>query len=175
MYRQYLDLTGCDVQFLPAQQSALHPGQSAEILSSNGEKIGWLGMLHPTLEKQLGFDTQVFLFELDQNLTLNKNIPVFKSLSKYPSVRRDLALIVKEDISAEQIISCIKGCAEPTLQDITIFDIYRGKGVAEGSKSIALSLSLQDDSQTLTDSEIDAILNRMLDTLTQTISAKLRD
>ncbi len=168
-------LTGCDVQFLPAQQSALHPGQSAEILSSNGEKIGWLGMLHPTLEKQLGFDTQVFLFELDQNLTLNKNIPVFKSLSKYPSVRRDLALIVKEDISAEQIISCIKGCAEPTLQDITIFDIYRGKGVAEGSKSVALSLSLQDDSQTLTDSEIDAILNRMLDTLTQTISAKLRD
>jgi len=168
-------LTGCDVQFLPAQQSALHPGQSAEIISPDGEKIGWLGMLHPTLEKQLGFDTEVFVFELDQNLTLNKNIPAFKSLSKYPSVRRDLALIVKEDISAAQIINCIKGCAEPTLQDITIFDIYRGKGVAEGSKSVALSLSLQDESQTLTDSEIDAILNRLLDTLTQTISAKLRD
>ena len=88
-------LTGCEVQFLSAQHSALHPGQTAEILSLDGKQIGWLGMLHPNLEKQLGFDTQVFLFELDQNLLLNKRIPVFKSLSKFPSVRRDLALIVQ--------------------------------------------------------------------------------
>ena len=94
-------LTGCEVHFSSAQQSALHPGQTAEILTSDRKKIGWLGMLHPNLEKQLGFDTQVFLFELDQNLLLNKRIPVFKSLSKYPSVRRDLALIVKEDVSCE--------------------------------------------------------------------------
>ena len=86
-------LTGCEVQFLSAQQSALHPGQTAEILSSDGERTGWMGMLHPNLEKKLGFDAQVFLFELDQNLLLNKRIPVFNSLSKYPSVRRDLAAI----------------------------------------------------------------------------------
>jgi len=64
-------LTGCQVTFSPAKQSALHPGQSAAILAQTGERIGWLGMLHPTLEKQLGFDTQVFLFELDQDLVLN--------------------------------------------------------------------------------------------------------
>jgi phenylalanyl-tRNA synthetase beta chain len=168
-------LTGCEVRFAPAKHAALHPGQTAEILSPAGERIGWLGMLHPTLEKQLGFDTQVFLFELDQNLLLNKHIPVFKSLSKYPSVRRDLALIVKEEISANDIINAVKGCAEQTLQDIVIFDVYRGKGVEEGYKSMALSLTIQDYSQTLTDSEIDAIFNRVLDTVMNKISAKLRD
>jgi len=168
-------LTGADVQFVPAKHPALHPGQTAEILSQQGQKIGWLGMLHPTLEKQLGFDTQIFLFELDQDLLLNKQIPKFKPLSKYPSVRRDLALIVKEEIAASEIINCIKGCAEQTLQDIVVFDIYRGKGVEEGSKSVALSLIIQDFSQTLTDSEIDAIFGRLLETLTTKISAKLRD
>ncbi|HEY8096010.1 MAG TPA: phenylalanine--tRNA ligase subunit beta, partial [Methylobacter sp.] len=145
-------LTGADMQFVPAKHPALHPGQTAEILTPQGDKIGWLGMLHPTLEKQLGFDTQIFLFELDQDLLLNKHIPKFKPLSKYPSVRRDIALIVKEEIAVSEIINCIKGCAEPTLQDIVIFDIYRGKGVEEGSKSVALSLIIQDFSQTLTDS-----------------------
>ncbi|MBF6650820.1 phenylalanine--tRNA ligase subunit beta [Methylobacter sp. BlB1] len=168
-------LTGYEVQFAPAKHAALHPGQTAEILNPAGERIGWLGMLHPTLEKQLGFDSQVFLFELDQNLLLNKHIPVFKPLSKYPSVRRDLALIVKEEISADDIINAVKGCAEQTLQDIVIFDVYRGKGVEEGYKSVALSLTIQDYSQTLTDSEIDAIFNRVLDTVMNKISAKLRD
>ncbi|MCF7966002.1 MAG: phenylalanine--tRNA ligase subunit beta [Methylobacter tundripaludum] len=168
-------LTGADAQFVPAKHPALHPGQTAEILSPQGDKIGWLGMLHPTLEKQLGFDTQVFLFELDQNLLLNKQIPKFKPLSKYPSVRRDIALIIKEEIAVSEIIDCIKGCAEQTLQDVVVFDIYRGKGVEEGSKSVALSLIIQDFSQTLTDSEIDAIFSRLLETLTTKISAKLRD
>jgi phenylalanyl-tRNA synthetase beta chain len=168
-------LTGCDVQFLSAQQSALHPGQTAEIIASDGKKIGWLGMLHPNLEKQLGFDTPVLLFELDQNLVLNKQIPVFKALSKYPSVRRDLALIVKEDVLASEIINCIKSSAETALQEVIIFDIYRGKGVEEGSKSIALSLIMQDDTQTLTESEIEAIVGRLLTLLNNEKNAKLRD
>ncbi len=168
-------LTGAEVQFIPDQHPALHPGQSAKIVSSHGEKIGYLGMLHPTLEKQLGFDTQVFLFELDQELLLSKLLPKFRPLSKYPSVRRDMALIVNEEIAVSEIIKCIKSCEEPTLKDIVIFDIYRGKGVEEGSKSVALSLILQDESQTLTDSQIDAIFSRLLETLKTTISAKLRD
>ena len=168
-------LTGCDVQFLSAQQTALHPGQTAEIIAADGKKIGWLGMLHPNLEKQLGFDTPVFLFELDQNLVLNKQIPVFKALSKYPSVRRDLALIVKEDVLASEIINCIKSSAETALQEVIIFDIYRGKGVEEGSKSIALSLIMQDDTQTLTESEIEAIVGRLLTLLNNEKNAKLRD
>ena len=168
-------LTGCDMQFLPDSRDSLHPGQTCKILSIEGKKIGWLGMLHPNLEKKLGFDTQVFLFELDQNLLLSKHIPVFKSLSKYPSVRRDLALIVKEDISANEIIKCIKDGAEQALQDVNIFDIYQGKGIEEGSKSVAICLIMQDDEQTLTDTEVDAIVGRLLDLLKQKLKARLRD
>jgi len=168
-------LTGAPVQFAAGKQYALHPGQTAEILTAQGEHIGWLGMLHPNLEKQLGFDSQVFLFELDQDLLLDRQIPVFKPLSKYPSVRRDLALIVKDAVTADQIISCIKQCGEQSLQDIAIFDIYRGKGVEEGCKSVALSLILQDYAQTLKDSEIDAIFNKVLEALMNKLNAKLRD
>ncbi|UOA07261.1 phenylalanine--tRNA ligase subunit beta [Methylobacter sp. S3L5C] len=168
-------LTGCQVKFSSAQQPALHPGQTAEILTSDCETVGWMGMLHPNLEKQLGFDTQVFLFELDQNRLLNKRIPVFKSLSKYPSVKRDLALIVNEDVSASEIVNCIMASAEPALQEVVIFDIYRGKGVEEGSKSIALTLVMQDYKQTLTDPEIDAIVGRLLTLLNTEKNARLRD
>jgi phenylalanyl-tRNA synthetase beta chain len=127
------------------------------------------------LEKQLGFDTHVFLFELDQNLMLNKRISVFRSLSKYPSVRRDLALIVNEEVSASELINCIKKSGETVLQDVIIFDVYRGKGIEEGKKSIALSLVIQDDKQTLTDSEVDAIVSRLLLLLANEKNAKLRD
>jgi phenylalanyl-tRNA synthetase beta chain len=168
-------LSGQSVSYVAAQHPALHPGQSAQIKTSDGQTIGWLGMLHPSIEAQLGFDTQVFLFELDQELLLQKSIAKFAPLSKYPSVRRDLALIVNEAISADDIINTIKGCAETMLKDVTIFDIYRGKGIENNCKSVALSLTLQNDTQTLTDSEIDAIFNRILNTLTNKISAKLRD
>ena len=168
-------LTGCPVAFAPAEQIALHPGQTAQLLTDDGEVIGWLGMLHPNLEKQLGFDGQVFLFELDQNLLLNKKIAKFKPLSKYPSVRRDLAIIVKEAVTADAIIASIHANNEANLQDALIFDVYRGKGIDEGHKSMALSFNLQNDTQTLTDTEIDAILNRVLETLTKEFNAKLRD
>jgi phenylalanyl-tRNA synthetase beta chain len=168
-------LLGCATQFVPAQHSALHPGQTAAILSEKGDNIGLLGMLHPHLEKQLGFDTQVFLFEVDQELILKKQPPKFKSLSKYPSVRRDMALIVKEDVAIAALIDCIKGGNEQSLQDVVVFDIYRGKGVEEGCKSVALSLTMQNNSQTLADSDIDAIFNRVLETLTNKLNAKLRD
>ncbi len=168
-------LTGCEVQFVTAQKSALHPYQTAEIRNTAGQSLGWIGMLHPSLEKQLGFDSQVFLFELAQDLVLNKTPAKFKLLSKYPSVRRDLALLVDDKVTANELISCIKNCKQDSLQDVVIFDIYRGKGVAEGSKSVALSLTLQNDTQTLTDSEIDAIVSTLLDTLTHNTGAKLRD
>ena len=169
------DLSGCEVSFTKAELSTLHPGQTAKILAADGMEIGWLGMLHPQLEKELGFDTQVFLFELDQGYLLNKTVPVFSALSKYPSVKRDLALIVNESISADNIITVIKNSAEPALQDVIIFDVYRGKGIEEGDKSIALSLILQDDTQTLAESEIDGIVNRLLTILVNELNAKLRD
>jgi phenylalanyl-tRNA synthetase beta chain len=169
------ELTGCNVQFVADSNETLHPGQSAKILTETGEVVGWLGMLHPNLEQQLGFETPVFLFELAQDLLLQKRHASFKSLSKFPSVRRDLALIVKEDVNAGEIIGAIQSCNEALLQEAVIFDVYRGKGVEDGFKSVALSLVLQNQAQTLTDIEIDAIVSVFLKTLASKTGAKLRD
>jgi phenylalanyl-tRNA synthetase beta chain len=169
------ELTGCKVQFVADSNETLHPGQSAKILNENSEIVGWLGMLHPNLEQQLGFETPVFLFELAQDLLLQKRSTSFKMLSKFPSVRRDLALLVKEDVNAGEIIGAIHSCNEPLLQEAVIFDVYRGKGVDDGFKSVALSLVLQNQVQTLTDTEIDAIVSTFLETLTVKTGARLRD
>jgi phenylalanyl-tRNA synthetase beta chain len=168
-------LTDCDAQFATTKHPSLHPGQSAEIVNAAGEKIGLMGMLHPTLEKKLGFETPVFLFELVQELVFKKAVPKFEVLSKFPSVRRDMALLVEEKVTAAEIVNSIQNCNEQMIKDVQIFDIYRGEGVDEGYKSVALSLILQDSTETLTDSVIDAIFNKVLDALSNTINAKLRD
>ena len=168
-------LTGREVQFVAQKHSALHPGQSAEIQAMDGVSLGWIGMLHPTLEKQLGFDSNVFLFELSQTVLLERDVPAFNSLSKFPSVRRDLALLLAEQVSFQTVKQCIDDCQEKLIKQVMVFDIYRGQGVEEGYKSIALALIMQDTTQTLTDSEIDAIVNRVLDALSNKLSAKLRE
>ena len=167
-------LNNTQVRYIKANNPTLHPGQSAEIHSEQGNILGVMGMLHPTLEKQLGFDTPVFLFELSLEQVLPKVIPQFEALSKYPSVRRDMALLVEEKVTVAELTHCIDQCGEPMIKDVLIFDIYRGEGVATGYKSVALSLILQNVLQTLTDSEIDAIFNKVLDALAR-INAKLRD
>ncbi len=168
-------LAGVACDFQSFQHPALHPGQTAQIKSNSGEIIGLLGMLHPTLEKQLGFDCPVFLFELDQDAVLQRKVPKFSPLSKFPSVRRDMALLVDEAVSADAITRAINDCQEAAIREVSIFDIYRGQGVVEGYKSVALSLVLQDFAQTLTDTEIDAIFRKVLDTLAAKLNAKLRD
>ncbi|OQW67159.1 MAG: phenylalanine--tRNA ligase subunit beta [Proteobacteria bacterium ST_bin11] len=170
-----LGLAGIDADFVACQHPALHPGQTAQIKNQTGETLGLLGMLHPTLEKQLGFDSPVYLFELEQDAIMARNVPKFNALSKFPSVRRDMALLVEEIVTAAEIIGVIEDCREPAIREISIFDIYRGQGVAEGYKSVALALVLQDFAQTLTDTEIDAIFRKVLDTLASKLNAKLRE
>ncbi len=154
---------------------ALHPGQSAKIVNADGEFAGWLGMLHPQLEKPFDFDNNVFLFELDLGLIQHKAIPQFTPLSKFPSVRRDMALLVEENIQAADLLKTVLDSGFSKIQDVQLFDLYQGEGVEKGYKSIALSLILQDFDQTLTDSEIDAIFNGVLEVLGTELNAKLRD
>ncbi|QPK64807.1 phenylalanine--tRNA ligase subunit beta [Methylomonas sp. LL1] len=170
-----LALSGRGLSFRPAQHPALHPGQTAEIIDADVNVVGLIGMLHPNLEKQLGFDSPVFLFELAEGAILQRAVPKFAPLSKFPSVRRDMALIVRQQVSANDIINCITGSREASVRDVSIFDIYQGKGIEEGFKSVALSLVLQDFNQTLTDSEIDAIFRRLLEKMTAELNARLRD
>ncbi len=167
--------TGYSFKFVKADNPALHPGQSADMLGINNEKVGQLGMLHPTLEKKLGFNTPVFLFEMQLDEISDRKLPAFKPLSKFPSVKRDLALIVNESVSAEDLINTIIQSGGETVQDVQVFDVYRGSSVEKGFKSMALSLVLQDDKQTLTDLEIDAIFSSMLEKLNEEFGAKLRD
>ncbi len=170
-----LSLSALEMSFRTASHPALHPGQTAEIVDASGNVVGLIGMLHPSLEKQLGFDGPVYLFEIAQDDILQRSVPRFTVLSKFPSVRRDMALLVKQQVSAGEIVACIKTAREAAVRDIAIFDVYQGKGIEEGFKSVALSLVLQDFNQTLTDSEIDAIFRRLLEKLTAELNARLRD
>lgn len=167
-------LRGYSVKFLPSDNPALHPGQCADVITTEGEKLGCLGMLHPTLEKQLGFDCAVFLFELKQDLLTNKNMPAFKPLPKFPSVRRDIALIIDENITIEAILEEIKQCNSRVLQDVVVFDVYHAQDIGAGKKSVALGLIIQDFSQTLTDIKIDNIVNVVLEKLANNLNATLR-
>lgn len=170
-----LALTAGKYQFQAASHPALHPGQSAQIVSASGELVGMLGMLHPNLEKQLGFDAPVFLFELSLELLCERKVPSFAPLSKFPSVRRDMALLVKQTVSAGDIVACIEAAKQTAVREVSIFDVYQGKGIEEGYKSVALSLVIQDFERTLTDTEIDAIFHGLLETLSAKLHAKLRD
>jgi phenylalanyl-tRNA synthetase beta chain len=170
-----LALTAAGLSFRPGQHPALHPGQTAEIIDADAQRVGLIGMLHPNLEKQLGFDSPVFLFELSQDAILQRVVPKFSVLSKFPSVRRDMALLVKQDVSANDIIHCIHASQEAVVREVSVFDVYQGKGIENGFKSVALSLVLQDFTQTLTDSEIDAIFRRLLEKMTADLNAKLRE
>lgn len=161
------------VSFDSSQHPALHPGQTAEIMLK-GHRLGWIGMLHPKVEKELGFETRVYLFELDQNRLLSRDIPCFKPLSKFPQVRRDIAIIVAEQVSAIALRHCVEKLSRLIRQTL-VFDVYQGAGIESGKKSVALGLILQDDAETLTDAKVDGVIKEVLERLTQEFNAKLRE
>ena len=164
-----------DAVFVPGEHPALHPGQSAAIMIGGQKRLGWLGMLHPRLEKELGFETRVYLFELDQSLLLRRPIPAFKSLSKFPQVRRDIAVIVDQQVKANELIARVRNQSPALIRQTIIFDVYQGQGIAAGKKSIAFGLILQDDAETLTDEKVDAVIEGIVADLAKEFNAQLRD
>lgn len=169
-------LTGreADLAFVPAAHPALHPGQSAEIRLGD-ERLGWIGMLHPRLEKQLGFEQNVFLFELDQDVLLGRRIPIFRGISKFPQVRRDIAVIIDETVMVDRLVACVKAVDSPILRQVVVFDVYQGPGVEPGKKSVALGLVLQDEADTLTDARVEETVGSVLARLSEEFNARLRD
>lgn len=161
-------------RFEAASHPALHPGQCARIFK--GElAVGWLGLLHPEQEKALGLGANVFLFQLELGPLVEGAIPRFQPLSPFPSIRRDLAVVADEAISAARIRQTIARACGDVLQRLEVFDVYRGKGVEDGRKSLALGLILQDYSRTLTDSDGDSIVASVVQALAQDLGATLRD
>ncbi|MDH5300862.1 MAG: phenylalanine--tRNA ligase subunit beta [Gammaproteobacteria bacterium] len=159
--------------FKSAQHFALHPGQSA-VIERAGRQAGWIGVLHPNHQQTLGLPGGIVLFELVLEEICGGKVPGFRSISKFPSLRRDLAVIVDEVVSAEQIAKAIQQVDDKTLKEWVIFDVYRGAGVPEGKKSLAIAFTIQDDEQTLIDSRVDALITTLLKQL-KTVGATLRE
>lgn len=159
--------------FKAGQHSALHPGQTA-VIERAGEQVGFVGALHPELAKNLGIEQQVYLFELQLNKIVEGQMPAYKELSRFPEVRRDLALLVDRSASADEILRSIKEAAGEFLTDLRLFDVYHGKGIDPQRKSLAVGLTWQHPSRTLNDDEVSASVENVLTVLGERFNATLR-
>lgn len=172
-----LGLTGAEAEiiFKPETHLALHPGQSAAITYGNGERLGYVGVLHPELQRALDIPQPVAMFELRIGAGFAARATRFQELSRFPIIRRDLALVVDETVSAQDIMETTRSAAGALVQELQLFDVYQGEGVDSGKKSIALRLTLQDTLRTLKDDDVEAVVHRVLEQLKQKLGAILRD
>ena len=162
-----------NIRFVAEQHPALHPGQSARVYKGE-QAIGWLGALHPRLNKPLDLKTRVYVFELALSAVLKAQVPAFESVSKFPALRRDLALIVDTQTTAGEIDHCLNGIRSDILKGIQLFDVYSGDGVELGKKSIAVAFHLQHKERTLTDEEVESLMQSMAQILQEQIGAVIR-
>jgi phenylalanyl-tRNA synthetase beta chain len=166
-------LGGQGFRFHPTSHPALHPAQAA-VVEIAGQPAGLLGMLHPEAQARLGFDRSVFLFELDAKVCQAASVPTFTEVSRFPSIRRDLSLIVPEATPAQAVMDLTSDVAGKLLVHLELFDQYRGKGIDSGRKSLSLGLTLQDSSRTLKDDEVETLVAKIISTLESELGAKLR-
>ncbi|MDY7559904.1 phenylalanine--tRNA ligase subunit beta [Pseudomonas sp. 10B1] len=159
--------------FTSGQHPALHPGQTARV-ERDGREVGFIGALHPELTKTLGLDRPVFVFELLLAEVALGRLPKFQELSRFPEVRRDLALVADSDVAASAVLDVIRENAGEWLTDLRLFDVYQGKGVDPHRKSLAVGLTWQHPSRTLNDDEVNATTHNILTSLEERLNATLR-
>lgn len=163
------------VAFIAAQHHALHPGQSAAI-TIDGKKIGAIGALHPAIATQLDIDVPVFLFELSIDDIPAQEVVQYQTISKYPAIGRDLSFLVANEITVAQIEQAIWQCmSEQQLRKFEVFDVYQGKNIPDGKKSIAIGLTFQHACRTLIDTDINSAVDAILKTLVDKFDIILRD
>ncbi|MEE8365027.1 MAG: phenylalanine--tRNA ligase subunit beta [Gammaproteobacteria bacterium] len=161
-------------RFVKTDNPILHPGQGAD-LYHNDELTGFLGALHPSVISGLQLNQPVFVFESELTPILAAKLPKFCEMSKYPSIRRDIALTVDQDVPVQSLIDCIYSLKSEILQEVFVFDVYTGKEVRKGRKSVALGLILQDFSRTLVDEDVDKLVDKVLEQLEKQHNAFLRE
>ena len=159
--------------FVPGSHPALHPGQTARI-EREGRLVGFVGAIHPELSKTLGLDRPVFVFELVLAEVASGKMPKFSELSRFPEVRRDLALIADREVAATAVLEVIRENAGEWLTDLRLFDVYQGKGIDPHRKSLAVGLTWQHPSRTLNDDEVNTTTQNILTSLEQRLNATLR-
>ncbi|HHF0420958.1 phenylalanine--tRNA ligase subunit beta [Haemophilus influenzae] len=165
---------GNRVRFVAKQFDALHPGQSAAI-ELDGQEIGFIGAIHPSISQKLGLNGKTFVFEILWNAIAARNVVQAKEISKFPANRRDLALVVTDSVPAGELIAACKQAGGEKLVQVNLFDVYQGVGIAEGYNSLAISLTVQDNEKTLEDEEINAVISAVLAEVKQRFNAELRD
>jgi phenylalanyl-tRNA synthetase beta chain len=159
--------------FKKADCAALHPGQGAELWCGN-ERWGALGALQPDLAQALDIGGPVQWFELNAERLAAGTLPTYRGISRFPGVRRDLALVVDRKVSAQSLLECVSENAGDSLSDLRVFDVYEGGGIAPDQRSVAIGLTLQESSRTLTDQEVDALIARVVGALEGRFAARLR-
>jgi phenylalanyl-tRNA synthetase beta chain len=171
-----LTLTGdaASVRFEAESLACLRPGRCARIYRGT-TAVGWLGELHPQVAKAVNLPITAFLFELEIESAFSAKPLQFNKISKFPSVRRDLAIVVDENVPLAVLRENVKVSASGLLHELRVFDVYRGAGVEFGRKSVALGLILQDSSRTLTDVDADTVVTAVVARLRDELSATIRD
>lgn len=164
----------CEFRFVASAHSALHPGQSAAIF--RGEQlVGFCGALHPQFEKLFGIKGRAFLFELDLARLREREVPVAGIISRYPSIRRDIAVLVDRTVAAGEVLEVIRKVGANQLVDLNLFDVYTGENVPASQRSLAIALTLQAADRTLEDQEVTSLIATVVETLQNEFNAVLRD
>ena len=140
-----------------------------------GEAIGWIGKLHPKWQQKYDLPKSATLFELEVRLLLSTALPLYEEVSKFIVVRRDIAVVVDDSVEAGAIIDAVVAAKISLLQKIQLFDIYQGKGIEGGKKSLAFLILIQDTHKTIVDSEAEAAMAELLKLLEDKFCAQLRN
>ena len=151
----------------------LHPGQCAE-LWADGRSIGWIGSLHPRLVQAFDLPAAPVLFELDSLALARRSLPRYAALSRFPQMQRDLAFVLDVHTPAGELLAALREAAADWVRSIEVFDDYRGKGVSENQKSLAIRVVMQDTERTLTDQEVDDAVQKLVDAALRQCNASLR-
>jgi phenylalanyl-tRNA synthetase beta chain len=164
---------GAAWRFVADTHPALQPGQTARIYRGE-QAVGWIGALHPTIAQAIDITGKVFLAELDYEHISTAALTKVQDVSRFPAVRRDLALIIDEQVAAAAVLAQLRESAGPDLLEIGIFDLYQGHNIVKGKKSLALGLTFQHPSRTLSDTDINPIIDRCINALQAKFKAELR-
>jgi phenylalanyl-tRNA synthetase beta chain len=171
-----LSLTGAlsNIRFEPGIHTALQPGQSLSIIDSSLKTAGYVGKLHPDIVKKLDLDQNIFVFELELKYINSGALPKFVEITRFPKVNRDISIIVDQSVSYAALREAVEANAGDLLSDLKVFDVYQGKHIENNRKSVALSLTFQLNSRTLTDQEVQSAVDSVVSALAKVHSATLR-
>jgi len=161
-------------RFVADRHDALHPGQSAAIYKGE-RKVGFVGALHPQHQKALGLNQRAFVFEVELAAVAQRRLPLARPVSRFPSIRRDLAIVLDQHIAAGEVLAEMENVGVKQLVGLNLFDVYEGEGVPEGKRSLALTLTLQDTDKTLEEAEVNALIEQFVEKLKTEFNATLRD